>query len=175
MASTTVSTGNSTLKTYNSKKCVFLYKDHTYDKFVCIHKPFILTRTSNALIGQFITTNWFKVECDVSHRLTFAIVWVDENQSFESIEHFVNCGDTHKLWKYDEFTFEEEQLTGAYRELVTEQENNRSTSITKDTSYSSYKMVGINARLYFTDSRKPHKQNTLLVSLPTFEYMVNRF
>ena len=135
-------------KYYNSKKCIFLYKDPVKELYFAVHRSFLLTRGINKLIGQFITTNWFKVACDTTHDIKFALAWVDEDTSFTNVEQFVNNEAYEKLFKFNEFTIPKDKLQDAYRKLMNDEQTNRSIPILRRFQSSDYQLNGINARLY---------------------------
>ena len=171
MASSQItSTCGSVSKTYNSKKAVFLYKDAATGEYSAIHHSFILTNTVNKIIGQFITTNWFKIACDTRESVTFGIAWVHEDTPYKKVEEFVNSVAYDKLFKFNQFTIDTEKMRRTYQNLTNDEKNNRSVSVVCMHPASGYHVFAANARLYYKSGEETCQQNKLLISLPTFEY-----
>lgn len=157
-------------KTYNSKKAVFLYKNATTGQYTAIHHSFILSSTVNKIIGQFITTNWFKILCDTRQSVTFGIAWVNEDTTYKRVEEFVNSVAYDKLFKFNQFTIDTEKMRETYQNLANNEKNARSVSVVCMHPATGYHVFSANARLYYKSDKETYEQNKLLISLPTFEF-----
>jgi len=163
-------TCGSVTKTYNSKKAIFLYKHATTGQYSAIHRSFILSSSVNRIIGQFITTNWFKIAGDTNKSITFGIAWVDEDTSCSTVEEYVNNVSYDKFYKFNQFTIDTDQLKETFHKLVNNENDTRSLTVSCTYPVNGYHVFSVNARLHYKPGNETCEQDTLLISLPTFEY-----
>lgn len=164
---------SSVVSRYNAKKCVFLYYDSLQCKFTCVQKPFILTITDNKIVGQFITTNWFTYPFSINEAAQFIIVWVDDSMQYNTIERRIECERWDEFYSYKRFSFVPLVLQDIYQDLknVIVNEENKSLPIEYENGNgnSVYSTFSLKARLYYNSQQDNYVQNTLLLSLPSFE------
>ena len=60
-----------------------------------IHPRFLIIKTEDSLLGQFITSDWFACECDIKKTQTFLILGVDKKATFSEVESELQ----DKQWK----------------------------------------------------------------------------
>ena len=169
----------SVVSTYNAKKCVFLYYDIFQSKFTCVQKPFILTITGEKIVGQFITTNWFKYPFSTNEHAQFMVVWVDDSMQYSTIERHVECERWDEFYSYKNFSFVPLVLQDIYQDLknVIVNEQNKSLQIEYENGNgnSMYSSFSLKARMYYNSQQDNYVQNTLLLSLPSFELTRSEF
>tara|TARA_Y100000389_G_scaffold205125_1_gene263615 strand:+ start:16882 stop:17346 length:465 start_codon:yes stop_codon:yes gene_type:complete len=54
------------------------------------YKKFLLSETNNTIIGQFISTNWYKEKIKLGYSYEFAVISLNENENFTNIISRIN-------------------------------------------------------------------------------------
>lgn len=82
----------------NVTKMMFLFKHQETNNYICNYHAFMLNASSNQhLVGQFISSNWFKERINVKHMLEFMIIEASKQASYDDIEEIVNNREEHEL------------------------------------------------------------------------------
>lgn len=176
--------------TYNSKKFMFLFYDTYKEKYVCVNRPFVLTLSDNKITGQFITTNWFKWAFSTECANKFMIVCVNEHSTSDNVESIVNAEDYYKLHFYKIFTLQQHAAETLYDDVYekTRHAKNASTHFSfynhENATIEPFETFQMNVRLYFdtsdyipldNDFVAGHREDTVLLSLPSFELDRSKF
>ena len=188
---------------YNNKKFMFAYYDEFEERFTCIDRAFVLSVNEDTVVGQFITTNWFKWAFSTNKSARFMIVCVDTNVTSHQIENCISNSDYSRFHNYKVFTLGESGMKTLYYDIKNESESHPNSSKTftfdrnenymiadnnvntmnTDPQTNIFESFTLNARLFrnmrsysqIEVAEDDYEQDTLLLSLPSFSFSRNRF
>ena len=167
-----------TSKTYNNKKCVFLYKNQLTQEYSCVNKHFILSHTSSHIIGQFISTSWFKIHVDTSSDFECIIAWVNVDIPCRKVEQAINRGNYDILYNYIKHTICSNIIKNKYESMINSQERPRSVYTSTQLNNWGFTEIGFNNRLCYDPSsnkQSNYKKDVVIMSLPNFEFNRSQF
>ncbi len=61
------------------------------------YKKFLLSETNNTIIGQFISTNWYKEKIKLGYSYEFAVISLNENESLTNIISRINESESNTV------------------------------------------------------------------------------
>ena len=83
---------NKPTQEYNGCKFIFACKHSDTNNWIIIQRRFILHNPEpKKLIGQFITSNWWKLQCNLNSNVTLLIIKAKADENISEIEMELNC------------------------------------------------------------------------------------